>query len=68
LAAKKDFIVGADINMFKELAASGREGVRGMVGEKRKKETKTINTKKCTCYTYDSFFCSISACLLYACG
>ncbi len=34
LAAKKDFIVGADINMFKELAASGREGVRGMVKHK----------------------------------
>ena len=30
-SAKKDFIVGADINMFKELAAAGREGVREMV-------------------------------------
>lgn len=31
VSAKKDFIVGADINMFKELAAAGREGVREMV-------------------------------------
>ncbi|MGB1600779.1 MAG: enoyl-CoA hydratase-related protein, partial [Promethearchaeia archaeon] len=30
-SAKKDFIVGADINMFKELASSGKEGVRSMV-------------------------------------
>jgi len=31
MAGKKDFIVGADITMFKELAAAGREGVRSMV-------------------------------------
>ena len=31
VSAKKDFIVGADINMFKELAAAGRDGVKAMV-------------------------------------
>jgi len=30
-SGKKDFIVGADIKMFKELAVAGREGVRSMV-------------------------------------
>ena len=31
VSAKKDFIVGADIKMFKELAVAGRDGVKAMV-------------------------------------
>jgi hypothetical protein len=47
-AAKKDFIVGADINMFKELAEAGREGVRSMV-----KVLNTVHTHShSTCYMH----------------